>query len=62
MIRRDPQFLNYGTRAKDELYLAYPLFRMSGGDSGFQRPSRFIAELPKTHYQEFSVRHQQGDW
>ena len=51
------------TRAKDELYLAYPLFRMSGGDSGgFQRPSRFVAELPKTHYQEFSVRHQHGDW
>ena len=45
------------TRAKDELYLAYPLFRMTGGDSGgFQRPSRFLDELPKTHYQELSVR------
>ena len=30
------------TRAKDELYLAYPLFRMTGGDTGgFQRPSPF---------------------
>ena len=30
------------TRAKDELYLTYPLFRMTGGDTGgFQRPSRF---------------------
>jgi ATP-dependent DNA helicase UvrD/PcrA len=51
------------TRAKDELYLAYPLFRVTGGDSGgFQRPSRFLAELPKTHYQELSVRHRTGHW
>jgi DNA helicase-2/ATP-dependent DNA helicase PcrA len=51
------------TRAKDELYLTYPLFRMTGGDTGgFQRPSRFIAELPKTHYQEFSLRNQGGHW
>ena len=51
------------TRAKDELYLAYPLFRMTGGDTGgFQRPSRFVAELPKTHYQEFSLRNQGGHW
>jgi DNA helicase-2/ATP-dependent DNA helicase PcrA len=51
------------TRAKDELYLTYPLFRMMGGDSGgFQRPSRFLAELPKSHYQELSVRHQAGHW
>ncbi len=51
------------TRAKDELYLTYPLFRMTGGDSGgFQRASRFLAGLPKTHYQEFSLRHQSGHW
>ena len=51
------------TRAKDELYLAYPLFRMTGGDSGgFQRPSRFLAELPKNHYQELSVRHRLDHW
>jgi DNA helicase-2/ATP-dependent DNA helicase PcrA len=51
------------TRAKDELYLTYPLFRMMGGESGgFQRISRFAAELPKTHYQEFSLRHQGGSW
>jgi DNA helicase-2/ATP-dependent DNA helicase PcrA len=51
------------TRAKDELYLAYPLFRMMGGDSGgFQRPSRFLAEVPKSHYQELSLRHQTGYW
>jgi DNA helicase-2/ATP-dependent DNA helicase PcrA len=51
------------TRAKDELYLAYPVFRMTGGDTGgFQRPSRFLAELPKSNYQEFSLRHQGGHW
>jgi DNA helicase-2/ATP-dependent DNA helicase PcrA len=51
------------TRAKDELYLAYPVFRMTGGDTGgFQRPSRFLAELPKSNYQEFSLRHQTGHW
>ncbi len=51
------------TRAKDELYLAYPVFRLTAGDTGgFQRPSRFLAELPKTHYQEFAIRHQAGHW
>ena len=51
------------TRAKDELYLAYPVFRMTGGDTGgFQRPSRFLAEIPKSNYQEFSLRHQAGHW
>ena len=51
------------TRARDELYLAYPVFRMTGGDAGgFQRPSRFVAGLPKTHYQEFSLRHAAGHW
>ena len=51
------------TRAKDELYMAYPLFRMTGGDSGgFQRPSRFVAEIPKSHYQELAVKHQSGYW
>ena len=51
------------TRAKDELYLAYPVFRMTGGDTGgFQRASRFLAEIPKSNYQEFSLRHQAGHW
>jgi len=51
------------TRAKDELYLAYPVFRMTAGDSGgFQRPSRFLAQLPKSHYQELTVRHRTGNW
>lgn len=46
------------TRAKDELYLSYPLFRAMGGDAGgFQRASRFLVEVPKAHYQELSLRH-----
>jgi DNA helicase-2/ATP-dependent DNA helicase PcrA len=46
------------TRAKDELYLSYPLYRPMGGDAGgFQRASRFLAEVSKTHYQEMSLRH-----
>jgi DNA helicase-2/ATP-dependent DNA helicase PcrA len=51
------------TRAKDELYLSYPLFRMTGGDTGgFQRASRFLSEIPKSHYQELSIRFQGGNW
>lgn len=51
------------TRAKDELYLAYPLYRMTGGDSGgFLRPSRFVGELPKSHYQELALRYPAGRW
>jgi len=51
------------TRAKDELFLTYPLFRATGGDTGgFQRPSRFVGEIPKTHYQELALRHQSAGW
>jgi DNA helicase II / ATP-dependent DNA helicase PcrA len=51
------------TRAKDELYLTYPMYRATAGDAGgFQRPSRFLAEVPKTHYQELTVRRQVGYW
>ncbi|MCX6909687.1 MAG: ATP-binding domain-containing protein, partial [Verrucomicrobia bacterium] len=35
------------TRAKDELYLSYPLLRRtSGGQDALQKPSRFLAEIP----------------
>ena len=51
------------TRAKDELFLTYPLYRATGGDAGgFQRPSRFVGEIPKTHYQELALRYQGADW
>jgi len=51
------------TRAKDELYLTYPLYRQLGGEAGgFQRPSRFLAEVPKTHYQELRLRNEADSW
>ena len=35
------------TRAKDELYLSYPLLRRTNsGQDALQRPSRFLAEIP----------------
>jgi DNA helicase-2/ATP-dependent DNA helicase PcrA len=36
------------TRARDHLYLCYPLLRSrrSGGGDEFQRPSRFLGEIP----------------
>jgi len=51
------------TRARDELYMTYPLFRQMGGDTGgFQRASRFVAELPKTHYQQLNLRNETAHW
>jgi len=45
------------TRAKDELFLSYPLYRQMGGDAGgFQRASRFLRELPPSHYRELHLR------
>ena len=37
------------TRARNELYLAYPLVRMAfeGGMDALQRPSRFLQEIPE---------------
>jgi DNA helicase-2/ATP-dependent DNA helicase PcrA len=36
------------TRARDELYLTYPVIRATAGATDyFQRPSRFVDELPK---------------
>ncbi|MDD2706523.1 MAG: ATP-dependent helicase [Verrucomicrobiae bacterium] len=44
------------TRAKDELYLVYPQLRLSGnyGDA-FQRPSRFLKELPAHLYEKMET-------
>ncbi len=47
------------TRAKDELYLCYPLIRGGFGQSGndiFQSPSRFLAEIPKALINEWNLR------
>jgi DNA helicase-2/ATP-dependent DNA helicase PcrA len=46
------------TRAKNELYLTYPLIRMTAGMKGdiFQQPSRFLGEIPKELLEEWNLR------
>lgn len=46
------------TRAKNELYLCYPLIRAGYGDSGatMQQPSRFLDEIPKEHLDEWNLK------
>lgn len=47
------------TRARNELYLSYPLMRGGFGNSGddaFQSPSRFLAEIPRELVQEWNLR------
>jgi DNA helicase II / ATP-dependent DNA helicase PcrA len=47
------------TRARDELYLAYPQMRLSGGYGDiFQRPSRFLQEIPNNLVEDWQVRRQ----
>jgi DNA helicase-2/ATP-dependent DNA helicase PcrA len=44
------------TRAKDELYLTYPLMKLNAGyGEMFQRPSRFLGEVPAMLMEEWSV-------
>jgi len=46
------------TRAKNELYLCYPLMRAGYGNTGItmQQPSRFLEEIPKDHVDEWNLR------
>jgi ATP-dependent DNA helicase UvrD/PcrA len=45
------------TRARDELYLAYPQMRLSGGYGDvFQRPSRFLQEIPSDLVEDWQVK------
>ncbi len=47
------------TRAKNELYLCYPLIRGGFGQTGadiFQSPSRFLSEIPKDLINEWNLR------
>jgi len=47
------------TRAKNELYLSYPLIRGGFGQSGgdiYQSPSRFLSEIPKNLINEWNLR------
>ena len=46
------------TRARDELYLSYPLIRMLPGGSGdaMQQPSRFLNEIPRELLEEWDLK------
>lgn len=46
------------TRARNELYLSYPLIRAGYGNSGatMQQPSRFLEEIPKALVDEWNLR------
>jgi DNA helicase-2/ATP-dependent DNA helicase PcrA len=45
------------TRARDELYLTYPQMRLAGGYGDvFQRPSRFLQEIPSALVEDWQVR------
>jgi len=44
------------TRAKDELYLTYPLMRFLQGNLTVQQRSRFLGEIPKDLVDEWSLR------
>jgi DNA helicase II / ATP-dependent DNA helicase PcrA len=46
------------TRARNELYLSYPLMRASFGDRGdmMQQPSRFLEEIPTELVEEWNLR------
>ncbi len=44
------------TRARDELYLTWPAMRLNAGyGEMFQRPSRFLNELPKALLEEWKI-------
>jgi DNA helicase-2/ATP-dependent DNA helicase PcrA len=46
------------TRARNELYLSYPLIRATPGHIGdmMQQPSRFLHEIPKELLEEWNLR------
>ncbi len=45
------------TRARDELYLTYPHMRLNAGYGDmFQRPSRFLKEIPTSLVEDWNVR------
>jgi DNA helicase-2/ATP-dependent DNA helicase PcrA len=47
------------TRARDELYLTFPHMRLSGGFGDiFQRPSRFLKEIPNQLIEDWQIRRQ----
>lgn len=51
------------TRARNELYLTYPLMRSFAASAGdyMQRPSRFLKELPPQLLDQWNIKTQGGD-
>ncbi len=48
------------TRAREELYLAFPKMNTKGGPSMFLSPSRFLQELPNELYEPIRIRRSYG--
>jgi DNA helicase II / ATP-dependent DNA helicase PcrA len=47
------------TRARDELYLTYPQMRLNAGYGDmWQRPSRFLKEIPTELVEDWQIRHE----
>jgi len=46
------------TRARNELYLAFPLIRagFSGSGAALQSPSRFLSEIPESLLESWNLR------
>lgn len=44
------------TRAKDELYLVWPMIRLAGGGDMMQKPSRFLGELPPDRLEAWNLQ------
>jgi len=49
------------TRAKDELYLSYPMINEYGSPSMRLNPSRFLDEIDREHYEILRI-HETTDW
>ena len=51
-----PSFYVAVTRARDELYLSYPLIRQNAGlAERLQRLSRFLGEIPKELLEQWQI-------
>ena len=44
------------TRARNELYLSFPILRFTPGGDSLQQESRFIKEIPKDLIEEWNLR------
>lgn len=43
------------TRARDELYMSYPLFARKGKENPYQNPSQFVKELDESTYEKVEL-------